>query len=230
MRTLHHLEGGLVTATGRIQHKHLRKDIPNAVDVLLTSVKIYRWDGVSAITLDRDTPDATTDHMWLRMPIAGCEGSELLSKTFVIGRVGWYSRASGDVDLGVTALVAHDIDAVYLHCCDLVGASWRHGLHPLRAAIETLDEALKACADQGKEAYVYSRYISIASATKRLTRIRLQLSRSLAATESRLATAPKTGPCTKFREADPFFALKRRKAVRSETRAVNPTGTKEVAA
>ena len=206
MRTLQHLEGGLVTAIGRIHQKTYRE---GTVDVLLKSVTLYRWDGTSAVTIDKATPDATTDHLWLRMPEAGCEGNELLSKTLVIGRVGWYSRASGDVDLGVTALVAHDLDAVYLHCCDLVDDCRWYGMKPLRAAVETLDEALEFCANQGKEAYVYSRFHSLPVCLKRLTRIRLQLSRTLEANESRLATAPKTGGCKKMRELDPFAALKR---------------------
>jgi len=198
-----------VAAVGRIHQKNYRQDMPGTVDVLLKSVKLYRWDGTSIITIDKATPDATTDHLWLRMPEAGCEGNELLSKTFVIGRVGWYTRASGDCDLGVTSLVAHDLDEVYLHCYDLVDACRRHGMKPLRAAVETLDEALRFCANQGTEAYVYSRYHSLPDATKRLTRIRLQVSRTLAANESRLATAPKTGGCTKMRAADPFTALRR---------------------
>jgi hypothetical protein len=200
------LEGGLVVAIGRIHQKTYRE---GTADVLLKNVKLHHWDGSSALTVDQTNPSATTDHLWLRMAASGCKSNELLSTTMVIGRVGWYARACGTIDLGVTALVAHDLDALYWLCYDLIEHCRWSGLGPLRTAVDAIDFVLERGKSQGKEIYLYSRYYTLADCIKRLTRIRLQLSRTLEANESRLATAPKTGPCTKFREADPFFTLKR---------------------
>lgn len=205
------LEGALVIAKGRILQKNLRHDLPDTVDVLLGSVSIYRWDGTSVVDAHtRPEPDAKAEHLWLRMPAEGCEGSELLSKTFVFGRVGWYARARGDIDLGITALVAHDLDCFYWSIYDLMEEAHRYGLAPLRAAVEALDVAITRCEHQGADAYVFSRHHSIPDCTRRLTRLRVKLLQTIEATASRLATATANGPCQKLRAADPFAALRRR--------------------
>ena len=135
---------------------------------------------------------------------------ELLARGLVVGRVSWYFRASDQsAALGVRVCKAFDLDGFYQVVCELLEAGKGDGTKLMRTTVATLDTVLERCDNQGAKCFAYCHSLSVAECVRRLRRVRLQLQRSIDATESRLATAPKTGPCTKFREADPFFALKR---------------------
>jgi hypothetical protein len=129
----------------------------------------------------------------------------------IFGRVGWYARAGGSIDLGVDACTAVDLDDLYQESLELIRSSRKEGTSALRLALVEIDFALDYCQNQGGRGYAWSRYLTVPECTKRLTRIQLQLTRTIEATESRLATAPRGGGCKKMFASDPFAALRRQR-------------------
>jgi hypothetical protein len=102
------LEGALVHVEGWVETSRNLAD--GSVAVCLRQVKLRRWDGEAPIGTSPIT--AAVDHLWLH----GLPPSQRRERLWVgecIGRVGWYRRGDGSVDLGVEQVPADCVDRLY---------------------------------------------------------------------------------------------------------------------
>jgi hypothetical protein len=184
MRTeLAPFENETVSVIGRI--KEWRKNRAEGTeDICISGARVARWDAMSP--LDPDACDAKVHHLWIRIPKGLCD-SQLLSKVHFIGRVGWYTRSDGSVDLGIRAMKAI--------CMDLLAkriAEWRRSgswtfdeFAEGDQLIEEIDFCLAALYHQGEGGYAYSWAHDCLDACKRLLRFKQQIARFLEANRSR---------------------------------------------
>ncbi len=179
------LEGQLVYVLGRVTEARINAD---SLDALMPRPRLHRWDGKSPLREESPIP---TDHLWVRTGREGL-GVEMLETAVVIGRVGYYRRANGTVDLGVKAVPGFDVDVMAREATALVGMVPTVGIKFAEHALEVVDTAIAYLDNQGVEGWAFSRFASCGESLKCFRRWHEQLERTIEANESRLATgAPK---------------------------------------
>lgn len=186
------LEGQLTYSTGRIKDWKRAGDFD---DILLTSVKLWRWDGLAVVNTDA-TPDATADHLWLRCT-RGSVASERLHLTFGVGTIRFYTRADGSYDLGLQAKPCVDLDDLLRQAVSTYNDRFKLGTDALKATLKLVATALLYAAEQGKDGYAFSRVKTIPQAVKHLARRFEYIEASLNATQTRLDAQAhlRRGPC-----------------------------------
>lgn len=103
------LEGQLVIVVGI--RAGFRRTRVTAAD-LIRACRIWRWDGDRPLPSGGNwraawgEPDAVVDHLWVASEGPEATEIELLSRGWSVGRIGWYRRADGSVDLGYRTLPA----------------------------------------------------------------------------------------------------------------------------
>jgi hypothetical protein len=96
-------ENQLVQFDGWVESWTCRDD--GTKDVLLKQLAFTPYDLNTVARQERDHAVATTDHVWLRVPPGtDYDSMRRLDHVFGYGRIGWYSRADGSVDLGLRSL------------------------------------------------------------------------------------------------------------------------------
>jgi hypothetical protein len=179
------LEGRLVHCSGRLTRWqcHLRHG-PGHADLLLTSVEVRLID--PEVPLLAGPPVATCDHLW--MADIPTEGVELLQRLSGVGRVHWYTRKDGSIDLAVRWVESLPFDLIL----EELERGRGQGL-PARAAMarHVFLEGMTA-AREGK-AWLESADISVVDALKVLGRQAEKLARDLEA-ERRAAFSQWTVP------------------------------------
>jgi hypothetical protein len=183
---LRDLEGQLVYVVGRI--KEARPD-GEFIDVLLTRPCLHRWDGNERLTGENPIH---TDHLWLRVTREAM-AVELLEKAVTIGRVGYYRRTDGTVDLGVSALPATGIDEIVTEVREMLHQVPRQGIGAAKKAAEDLELAVDLLRNQGKKGWAFSRFHDCDAALKVLERELAGILRTIAANEARRGTGAARG-------------------------------------
>jgi hypothetical protein len=160
MRTeLKTLEGSLVYLKGRATEA--RRDGTH-LHLMLLRPSLHQWDGFSAV--GQETP-VKTDHLWVRLE-ADQWGSEMLQTVCGVGRVGYYRRADGTVDLGVKLVPCLDMDLLVSEAKSTLAEYSKRGLQALRDGAEDLLFALSVLRHQGKGFYAISRRYNSLEAAK----------------------------------------------------------------
>ena len=178
MRTqLSSLEGQLVSVTGRLKEWRTHRS-DEFDDVCIVTANVIPWDGMSAV--DIETPGTKVNHLWVRIPKKLIE-AELLSKVQMIGKVAWYRRADGTVDLGVTAERAVSMDYLAKDIAEYLNKDfWTYdGFAKGDQLLEDIDFCLACVYHQGKGGYAFSVCYGAIEAFKRLARFRNQIQRNL---------------------------------------------------
>lgn len=185
------LENQLVWFSGRLTT--WKTMASGQLTACLSHVTIRPWDGEAAI---RDCPVATVvDHVWIGNIPDSWPRERLLSYE-AIGRVSWYRRSDGTVDLGLEKVPALELSA----------AAWKlYGIDDLAVRLKSL-QALLDLADQG-DGVVYAWALSRSAALASLQRSRFLMEASETANTAALLTATANGRC---RGLDPV-PLRRRK-------------------
>ena len=180
MRTqLTELEGQTVSVTGRL--KEWRKNRSEEFDdICIVTANVTPWDGLSAV--DVEASGAKVNHLWVRIPKDMAE-AELLTKIHMIGKVTWYRRADGSVDLGVKALKAISMDKLAGDInAYLTKGFWSvEGFTYGDQLLEDIDFCLSCAYHQGQGGYAFSVVYGAVEAVKRLLRYRTQIQRNLEA-------------------------------------------------
>lgn len=148
---LRELEGQLVYATGRLQ-RMVRVE-GHTYDGMLTTVKFWRWNGEPLCKPPDREPDATADHAWIR----GGAGPELLEAVFSLGRISYYRRADGSIDLGLKIVEYFDLEAAIMSTDKL---PWEKRLAYLRK----VSRRLKKSEREGKPVATLKRPLSFCRA------------------------------------------------------------------
>jgi len=186
MRTeLKDLEGGLAFFTARIKDW---QEGDGHRDYLLQAVKVWPWDGESRV--GRGKP-IRLDHLWHRVRNTEANTDfELLSACNGVGRVGWYARRDGSIDLGLKSGRCICLD----NCLDsALGTLWQQG-RGIEREEEVLDHLAVALVSLDmEEVYAYSRDFSRKELRGLLRDRVVYFQRLVDGTKSRLEAAPK-GP------------------------------------
>ena len=187
------LENELAYVTGRVSDW---KRSAEHDDLLLTGVKLWRWDGEAPIKASTTQPSATLDHLWFRCT-RGSAHVERLAMTCGIGRIRYYRRADGSFDLGLESQPSTCLEDLNNEALETYKDRFRYGLEPVRKAIDTLKTALAYAYYQGEGGYAYSYNHSRSEAIKLLVGIIRQLERDVEAQQSRLDAQAhrRRGPC-----------------------------------
>jgi len=184
------LEGDLVFVTGR--PTEARRDGED-IYLMLVRPQLQRWDGMAPIG---QGPAIQTDHLWVQCETNKWAG-EMLQLVVGVGRVGYYRRADGTVDLGVALLVSIDLDLLLEDVHRMLGDSSRKGMEgslaAMKKALETLRLAFSALWHQGGGGFAYSRYRSATESMKLLARHYRTLESSVLATEAALLSGKPKG-------------------------------------
>lgn len=168
-------EGDLVSVTGWI--KEWRKNRSDETDdICIVNASLTRWDGSSAV--DIFGCEAKVHHIWIRVPKNTCD-AELLEKVQFLGKVGYYCRADGSVDLGVRGQRAVCMDVVAKDAfCWLDSGSWKQKEFSRgHSLIRDIDFCLECTQTQGIDGFAYSIAYDCKEACRRLTRYRTQIQR-----------------------------------------------------
>ena len=214
MRTeIAHLEKKTVWASGRVIKKINRDDLDDTVDVLLSPVKLYVWDEFSAFNPKTATVSAQTDHIWIRMPRSESTRIEMWMECCCAGRVSYYTRSKGSVDLTVNTQPSVSLDQIMQESRATFTNYDKEGTSALRRAIEDLDYGLSAVFHQGDGGYAFSSYYNLEKATKSMIRVRAKLQRCADAIDMRMATATSNGTCTPLRDTLRLPSCKRQRSV-----------------
>lgn len=178
------LEGELVAAAGHYRSASRHGD---RLDHLLTNVRVWRWDGEAPLNFDAPA-DATVDHLWTSLPAGSTKGIELMQTVIMLGRVGWYSRGDGSVDLAIQTIPCFDMDVAWgeIQWHRKKGASDAAALNRLNEMIEVVNN---------RDGIPFSTAIPVSKAKAILRRTRDRLLRSVTAHCRTLLTAPASGRC-----------------------------------
>ena len=187
------LENELVYFTARVSEWRRAEDFD---DLLLTGVKLWRWDGEAPIKAYTAPPTTTADHLWLRCT-RGSAHVERLSMTCGIGRIAYYRRSDGSFDLGLESQPSTCLEELNDQAWQHYQDRYRQGLEPVRKAIDTLRLALTYAYYQGENGYAYSYNHSRCEVLKILVGVIEQLQRNVEAQQSRLDAQAhrRRGPC-----------------------------------
>ena len=185
-------EGGLVSITGRL--KEWRKNRVGGLDDLcVINASVSAWDGHSAVNVK--ACEAKVHHLWVRIPSGLC-AAKLLDKVQFVGRVNWYQRSDGTVDLGVSSLKATSLDNLAGRVTSWLSSGWRSdetfadGDHLL----EDIDQAIETIETQGKNEFAFSCVFSLPTAKRRLQRYRLKVERLLEVNRARVFVEGRSKP------------------------------------
>ncbi len=187
--SLRELEGQIVYFQGFLDTWR-RGD--GVIDTCLSTVDVSQWDGQSPIGQCRRS--TRLDHVWLRITEpdhAWCP--KRLEVYESVGRVGWYRRRDGSVDLGIDWIPGICLE----RCLERFGenfrnrATWGERLDWLNQLLEVAD-AYKSCG----RGVVYSYVKTVEEGLTELRRFRDRLSRDQAKNMAALTTAMGRGPCT----------------------------------
>ena len=189
------LEGQLVVIKGRITEKQRQAD--GTITVCLAAVEVRPL--LSDVPLQSIKP-IRVDHLWVRdIAEDAIDWRGLLRSMCGAGRVIYYRRGSGSVDLSISTVQGICLDSLWQQVDAEPNRTSRARL--LGSAAAAINEGVPywswACnADKGAAA---------------ITQAMAKYERSAAAELATYLTSPRTGPCTRMRQADPFDALRRRR-------------------
>ena len=180
------LEGQLVYLSGFMETWRVGD---GTVDACLRNVSIHPWDGEQAIGTCSKT--VQLDHAWIRITgdIDGKKPERLLSYE-AIGRVSWYRRTDGSVDLGLQRVMSLCLE----RCLETIaertrsGATWGERL--------SLLETLLDFTESQSRGQVYSHAKGTTEALNVLRQMRDRLRRDQAVNIAALTTAMGRGPCS----------------------------------
>jgi hypothetical protein len=196
--SLRHLEGQVVHFSGRLSTWREQHD--GDLAACLSHVQVRPWDGDAAISSCPVT--AVVDHVWIH-GIPTSQPRERLLSYEAIGRVAWYRRADGSVDLGIEKLPAICVDDFLV---SLRGAA----LHPSRDHITVQNiQGLLDVVNSGK-GQVYSWTAARSTLLPLLERFQGYLAASRAASAAAMAAAPQNGPCRGLDAGLPWGKKRRR--------------------
>ena len=187
------LENELAYFTGRV--KDWKRSAEHD-DLLLTGVKLWRWDGEAPIKASTTPPSATADHIWLRCT-RGSAQVERWAMTCGIGRIAYYRRSDGSFDLGLESQPSTCLEDLNNEALETYKDRFRYGLEPVRKAIDTLKTALAYAYYQGEGGYAYSYNHSVSEVITILVGVIEKLERDVEAQQSRLDGQAhlRRGPC-----------------------------------
>ena len=188
--SLRPLEGQLVYFQGFMES--WRKG-DGTVDACLRNLKVRPWDGERPIDDCRQL--VRLDHAWLRVTTDNwIPQPKRLSAYEAMGRVGWYRRRDGSVDLGlrtVTSLcLEHFLDRMFERLKD---STWGERLSAFEALVEEIESRQKA--GQGT---IYSHTRSVSAGVAEIRKARDRLRRDQAVNIAALTTAIGRGPCERL--------------------------------
>ena len=220
MRTaLKRLENQLVFCHGRVIKKTKRFD-DGTMDILVSPVTVKAWDGHSSIDSIPQDQTEKIDHLWLRADARNSARLEMLQRAGFIGRIGYYTRADGSVDLAVNTVPAVSLEELLARIRSSCKNFDKEGTTALRRAQGDLEYALYAIENQGRSneltdepIYCFSKFVDLTKATEILAQNLQRVSRMADATEARLAVATNNGPCTRMRQAMQLPSCKRQRSV-----------------
>lgn len=210
---LQHLENELVFIKGRVLKKNVRQDLDNTVDVLVTPAKLYRWNGSDSFDPENAELAAQTDHIWIRMPIPQASHIELLMEVYSFGKVNYYTKADGSIDLTVDVKPSVNLDQLLMEAKESLDAYDQEGTAALRRVLEDLEFGMACLYHQGDGGYAYSSVMDLNSAAEGLVRAYKRIKSSADAIDTRLATATSNGPCTRMRDTLHLPSCKRQRSV-----------------
>ena len=180
------LEGQLVYLAGFME---TWREGGSGFDACLRNVSIHPWDGEQAIR--SCSKEVQIDHAWIRISgdIDGKRPERLLSYE-AIGRVCWYRRSDGSVDLGLERVMSLCLERCLETIAERIrsGATWGERL-------ECLNTLLEFAESQGG-GQVYSHVKATTEALDQLRQMRDQLRRDQAVNFRALSSAAGRGPCS----------------------------------
>jgi len=185
------MEGQLVGVTGRLSGFGHRKDLFCLANCLINS-----WDGASSVKacIEEQPGAVRVDHMWVSLD--GFNGVKRYEQFGLMGRVGWYSRADGSVDLGIVDPGPNtNIDEIMAELADA----------PKGTSDVQIRDYLASCkelADRHRrgDLLLWGVSWSLVQFNETVGRYLLRYSRAVEATAKAIATAPKNGRCTRLRK------------------------------
>ncbi len=179
------LEGDLVLVLGRAKEAR-RKN--GQLHVMLTRPTLRLWDGQAPVQQGKSIQ---TDHLWVQCPVDEW-GGEMLEVKQGIGRVTYYQRADGTVDLGVALCSGLNFDRLACAWIEILGTDMRQS--SVKHVLEGLTETLEELKTQGRDdRYVYSYYCSLPEMIKRVERMQGWVKASVEATEKALQSGKAKG-------------------------------------
>ena len=185
------MEGQLVGVTGRVSGFGHRKDLFCLANCLINS-----WDGASSIRACTNEQPGTVrvDHMWVSCD--GFGGVKRYEQFGLMGRVGWYSRADGSVDLGIVDPGPNtNIDEIMAELADAPkGTSDMQIRDYLAGCKELADKHSRG------DFFLWGIAWSLAQFNETVDKYLLRYSRAVEATRKAMATATKNGRCSRLRK------------------------------
>ena len=185
------MEGQLVGVTGRLSGFGHRKDLFCLANCLINS-----WDGASSVKacIEEQPGAVRVDHMWVSLD--GFNGVKRYEQFGLMGRVGWYSRADGSVDLGI-------VDPGPNTCMTEIMAELADA--PKGTSDVQIRDYLASCkelADRHRQGdlLIWSVDLSFAEFSETVDKYLLRYSRAVEATGKAMATATKNGRCSRLRK------------------------------
>ena len=188
--SLRPLEGQLVYFQGFMES--WRKGA-GTVDACLRNLKVRPWDGECPIDDCRQV--IRLDHAWLRVTSENwIFQPKRWSSYEAVGRVGWYRRRDGSVDLGLSTVPSLCLDSALDGIFDrLKGSSWGERV----SSFEALQDSIEAHQKRGLGA-IYSHARSVSDGVAEIARFRERLRRDQAVNIAALTTAIGRGPCERL--------------------------------
>ena len=180
--SLRPFEGQLVHFSGFMENWRTGDGI---VDACLQKLKVRPWDGQSPI--HECGPAIKVDHAWIRVASENwMPRPERLSIYEAVGRVGWYRRSDGTVDLGLTTLPSLCLERFLKQFYEkqLKKRTWGDRLSQLDGFLEAADDHQKAGVGS-----IYSHAKSVSEGLQIIRDVRDRLRRDQAKNIAALTTS-----------------------------------------
>jgi hypothetical protein len=188
------LEGRLVWFCGRLDTWRPMAD--GQLTACMVNVSVRPWDGEAPI---RDCPvAAVVDHTWIGN-IPTSQPRERLLSYEGIGRVSWYRRADGTVDLGLQKVPALDLASAVLKL---------HAIDDIPSRLQSLRDLLRVT--DGGEGVFYAWGMTRTAALASLRHVRDLMAGSEAATARAMAGSIRKGSCRGLDVGLPWGRKRRR--------------------
>ena len=197
------MEGQLVAVRGRLSGFGHRKDL-----FCLANCAINLWDGNSTVKacIDEQPGVVQVDHLWVSLESETTEVKRY-ERFGLLGRVGWYSKADGSVDLGIVDpgnnLIIDDLMR------DIANRPQKDSAATTRNLLRA-NQKLIAKHEKG-EVILWGVDCDLASFSKIIDRYLHKYSKTVEASDKALGTATMNGRCKQLREVAkmPRQALKK---------------------
>jgi hypothetical protein len=186
------LESQLVVIKGRITEKQKQADGTIAICLAAVEVRPHRIDRPL-----RDVPPVRCDHLWIRgLDADDVDFRGMLRSMSGVGRVSYYRRGNGTVDLGIKAVAGICLDSI----SNRLEAEPQQG-NRVRLMARTVERIEEGCPYW---CWAERADMSAANLIEAMNRYHRNMAMNLGA----LLVAPSTGPCTRMKAADPFSSLR----------------------